>query len=244
MPVQPTSRAARGPALLLGAALALAACGSSPQPEAAQPAQSSSGAEMRAPREGMQVSGLYGTISTHKVELALEPKFPKFARCFADGASRVEQIAGGMKFYFRVGLDGRVEWVYPRESSVGDRPTEQCLLEVARATRFPAPQGGGAAEVTWSFEIDGSEDIRPPLAWQAEKVQDAVAHNRDAIASCGQGAFSITTYVGPGGQVLAAGAAADSADAAARIDCVVEAVKAWSMPDPGSYPAKVTFSAP
>lgn len=225
-------------------ACALAACGSSSEPEPQGPAQQSSGAEMLPPHESMQVSGLMGTISTHKVELALEPKFPRFAQCFARGASRVEQIAGGMKFYFRVGLDGRVEWVYPRESSVGDRATEQCLLEVARATRFPEPKGGGAAEVTWSFEIDGSDDVRAPVAWEADKVSDAVAQNRDALASCGEGAFSITTYIAPGGQVLAAGAAADSQDSAGRIDCVVEAVKSWSMPDPGSYPAKVTFSAP
>jgi hypothetical protein len=225
-------------------ALALVACGSSTEPQAQPSAQPTSGAEMHAPGPGMQVTGLYGTISTHKVEMALEPKFPKFARCFAQGSERVEQIAGGMKFYFRVGLDGRVEWVYPRESSVGDRATEQCLLEVARGTRFPEPKGGGAAEVTWSFEIDANDDVRAPLAWEAAQVQDAVAQNRAALAACGQGAFSITTYIAPGGQVLSAGAAVDSPEAAERIDCVVDAVKSWSMPDPGSYPAKVTFSAP
>jgi hypothetical protein len=222
----------------------LAACGSSSEPEQQASAQQSSGAEMAPQHESMQVTGLMGTISTHKVEMALEPKFPKFAQCFARGAQRVEQIAGGMKFYFRVGLDGGVEWVYPRESNVGDRATEQCLLEVARGTRFPEPKGGGAAEVTWSFDIDGSDDVRAPVAWEADKVSEAVAQNRDGLASCGEGAFSITTYIAPGGQVLAAGAAADSQDAAGRIDCVVEAVKGWSMPDPGSYPAKVTFSAP
>ena len=234
----------RRTAWALALASALAGCGSSSEPEQQAPAQQSSGAEMRAPHESMQVTGLMGTISTHKIEMALEPKLPKFAQCFARAAQRVEQIAGGMKFYFRVGLDGRVEWVYPRESNVGDRATEQCLLEVARGTRFPEPQGGGAAEVTWSFEIDGSDDVRAPLAWEADKVSNAVAQNRDAVTSCGEGAFSITTYIAPGGQVLAAGAATDSQDAAGRIDCVVEAVKSWSMPDPGSYPAKVTFSAP
>jgi hypothetical protein len=40
---------------------------------------------------------------------------------------------------------------------------------------------------------------------------------------------------------MAAGAAADAPEAAESIDCVTQAVAAWAMPDPGSYPAKITF---
>jgi hypothetical protein len=151
-----------------------------------------------------------------------------------------------MEFYFRVGLDGRVEWVYPRASTIGHRATEQCLLQIAQATRFPEPKGGGAAELAWSFEIDAPEDVRPPVEWEADKLEPVLTEQRAALEECAQGASGIvvTAYVAPGGQVMAVGAAAGSREAADRIDCVVEAVQAWAMPDPGSYPAKISFVAP
>jgi hypothetical protein len=192
----------------------------------------------------MQVTGLYGTIPERKIEQTLEPKLPRFQRCFMQGAERVEFIGGRIEFYFRVGLDGRVEWVYPRVSTIGDRATEQCLLEIARATRFPEPKGGGAAEITWGFEIDAPEDVRAPVTLESAQLAPVVEQNRDALQACGDGAFDVTAYIASGGQVIAAGASADSNDAAARVDCVVDAVKTWSMPDPGSYPAKVSFRAP
>ena len=189
----------------------------------------------------MEVEGLYGTIPTRKIEQTLEPKLPRFARCFAEGAARVEIIAGRVEFYFRVALDGHVEWVYPRATSVGDRATELCLLDIARAARFPQPQGGGAAELSWGFEIDRNEDVRAPVALESAQLDPVIDENREALQSCGRGAFTVTAYVAPGGQVSAAGASADSIDAAARVDCVVDAVRTFRMPDPGSYPAKVSF---
>jgi hypothetical protein len=220
-------------------------CGSEPGPEPVQ-APASSGAETKPKGERMEVSGLLGTIPERKIHATLEPKLPSFQRCFMHGAERVELISGSMQFYFRVALDGRVEWVYPRASSVGDRPTEQCLLEIAKAARFPEPKGGGAAEISWGFEFDASETARPPVAWDEARVQSVLATERAALEDCGVagGALLVTAYVAPGGQVLAAGASAPGREAAERIDCVLEAVRGWHMPDPGSYPAKVSFHAP
>lgn len=228
------------------AVLVLVACGGEPAPEPVRPAQSS-GAELSSPRgRGMEVSGLMGTIPEREIHAALEAKLGGFQRCLMRGAEQVELIAGRMEFYFRVGLDGRVEWVFPRASSIGHRETELCLLEVAGATRFPEPQGGGAAEVAWSFEIDVPEDVRPPVAWDASEIDPVLVERGTSLEGCGlaPGALGVTAYVAPGGRVLAAGAAAGSREATAQIDCALAAIAAWPMPDPGSYPAKVSFSAP
>ena len=48
-------------------------------------------------------------------------------------------------------------------------------------------------------------------------------------------------YIEPGGRVLAAGGSAPSAEAEPGLDCILERVRGWDMPDPGSYAAKVTF---
>jgi hypothetical protein len=199
---------------------------------------------MAAAHGGMQVEGLLGTIPQRKIEAALSAELPAFQRCFFEGASAVEMISGYMKFYFRVGLDGRVEWVHPRGSSVGHRGTELCLLQRAARVRFPEPKGGGPAEFVWGFELDNSEGVRPPVAWDPERVQPVVEEHRAELERCEvrePGHYKVTVYVAPGGTVSGAGAAADSQPAAERIDCITDAVRSWPFPDPGSYAAKVTF---
>ena len=230
--------------LLLWCIFLLSCGGSEPAPEAEPEAPATSGAEMTAPAK-MQVSGLMGTIPERKIQSTLEPKLPSFARCFARGAAEVEPIAGRMELYFRVALDGHVEWVFPRASSVGHRATEQCVLDLARAVRFPGPKGGDAAELSWSFELEGG-DVRPPVAWDAGRVLPVVEANRDALQACGLGSGDavLTLYVAPGGAVLSAGGAARTREAADQLDCALSAVKTWQLPDPGSYMAKVSFELP
>lgn len=207
-----------------------------------------SGAETAPPPAAMQVSGegFMGTIPEPLIQQALEPKMPKFQRCFFRGAEDEALIGGHMGFYFRVALDGRVEWVDPRGGNVGHRATEECLLAVASETRFPKPRGGGPAEFSWGFDIDPVSGGRPPVPWGADRVRAAVRSQAGSLARCDlDGAeISVTAYVAPGGQVTSAGGTTDRHDAAGKIACVVDAVRGWHLPDPGSYPAKVTFVAP
>jgi hypothetical protein len=213
--------------------------GDAPAPEPEPEPQASVGFE-QPKRQGMEVSGLMGTIPERKILAVLEPKLPKFQRCFFDGSRDVEHIGGEIELYFHVNLAGEVVWVYPRKSTVGHRATEQCILAEAQRAKFPEPKGGDAAEIAWGFAFDSSAP-RPPVDWSASDIGPALAENEGLAASCGGGRFSVTAYVAPGGQVIGAGAAADSETSAPNIDCIVEKVAGWSMPDPGSYPAKVSF---
>jgi hypothetical protein len=227
--------------------LVVSACGSS-QPEAEETApveHATSGAEFTPPRAGMQVSGLMGTIPQRKILATLEPKLPAFARCFARGAAEVAPIAGSMELYFRVALDGHVEWVYPRTSNVGHRATERCVLDAAAAARFPGPKGGGAAELAWSFEMEAG-DVRPPVEWDAANVVVAAEQSREVLDACGvtPGDATLTLYVAPGGTVVGAGGAARTREAAERLDCLIDAARIWILPDPGEHLAKVSFPAP
>jgi hypothetical protein len=193
----------------------------------------------------MEVSGegFMGTIPEGKIQAALEPKMEAFQRCFFDGAADEELVGGRFEFYFRVGLDGGVEWVDPRESSVGHRGTGRCLLGVAARTRFPKPKGGGPAEFAWGFEIDPVGGGRPAVDWSEGRVADVVAQQRGSLARCELGGdpVVVTAYVVPGGEVRSVGVAGSTHGDSARLDCVADVVRAWRMPDPGSYPAKVSF---
>ena len=67
------------------------------------------------------------------------------------------------------------------------------------------------------------------------------------------GPLHVTAYVEPGGTVVSAGVASGAQAEAVQgadappdtsegvLDCVAGQVKGWELPDPGSYPGKVTF---
>jgi hypothetical protein len=230
--------------IVCGAMCLQLGCGSEPVASAPPPSAASVGMEKPPQRgPGMQVEGILGTIPPRKIEETLQAKLPIFQRCFFDGTGEVEMLAGHMKFYFHVDLDGRVSWVHPRGSSIGHRKTELCLLTAAQKVRFPEPKGGGPAEFVWGFEIEPSGGVRPALPWPADKVTRALATHQSELAACDTGSahYTVTAYVAPGGSVMAAGAAADSQPAAEKIDCLLDVIRAWQLPDPGSYPAKVSF---
>ncbi len=218
-------------------------CGGDAEPETTPaPVATTSGDEPR-PRASMQVSGTLGTIPERKILATLEPKLPKFQRCFFDGSAQNDLLGGDIKLFFRVDNDGGVTSVYPMSSTIGHLQTEQCIVDEARRARFPEPKGGDGAELSWGFALDSSAP-RPPVEWDDDRVIGLLDSSRDSITACGEGRFRVTAYVAPGGRVISAGAAALDEASAAQLACVVAAVEAWQMPDPGSYAAKVSFDAP
>jgi hypothetical protein len=150
-------------------------------------------------------------------------------------------VGGRIQFSFRIKTDGTVKWVYPHASTIGDRQTETCLLGVAEGTRFERPQGG-EAEFNWPLAFDPPDDVRPPFNWDAERAAEIILeHGGEVLDACGAGPFLVTAYVRPGGEVMAVGASTVEQTSAANLDCVTSAIGEWPMPDPGSYPAKITF---
>lgn len=242
-----TVSARRGALLPSVVALALAACGGSPAPSETTPVartrdRASSSSERGAdPASGPQITGLMGTIRQDQVVGAMEPRSPALLRCLAPRLSEVEFLGGEVELSFRIREDGSVLWVYPSRTTIGDRAAERCVVDVASRVRFPRPRGG-EAEFSWRFAFDAPEDVRAPVAWDAARVGAAIASGGAGLASrCGASGARVTAYVAPGGRVLSAGASVSDDASAAALDCVADAVRGWSMPDPGSYAAKVTF---
>jgi len=227
-------------ALLLG-------CGGEPEvAETTHSDEASSGDEVtEAHHDAVQIEGLMGTISADMVERGIEPRMGRFLRCFQERYGSLEVLGGRFEMAFRIHVDGTVRWVYPSDSTIGDRETERCLLHVASGIHFHRPRGG-EAEFSYPLSLDTAEDVRPPLHWDAARVGEALTEGGPALlSSCrppgSRAMYRVTAYIMPGGAVQAAGAATDDAEAVDSLDCVAQAVRGWSMPDPGSYPAKVHF---
>lgn len=238
----------------------LAGCGGGGQAQPTTPPSQSATSGRQQPRaadDGMVASGVLGTLPQMDIESTLQARQRKFVRCFAQTWAHDDLVGGDFKLAFRVGVDGSVRWVYLVDSTVGDRDTERCLLSVASAAHFPRPMGG-EAEFTWSMGVDPSTDVRPPVKVPADEVAAVVSERGPAVLQqCGRGSgsdYRVTAYVDPGGSVrnvgvaapvkaeAIAGAAQPAAAAPDALDCVAAQIRSWQLPDPGSYPGKVTFS--
>jgi hypothetical protein len=224
--------------------LSLAGCGSSSEStETAERGEATTGGEERAERDdGSEITGLLGTIRPDQVDSTLQPRMDSFFRCLEPRLAEVEFLGGDVRLSFRIRTDGSVAWVFPSQSTIGDRQAERCVLGIAARARFPRPRGG-EAEFTWGFAFDPPDDVRPPLTWEAQRIGPALATGApDLGGRCGVRGARVTAYVAPGGRVLTAGASAPDSDTVdTALDCVIDAVRALVMPDPGSYAAKVTF---
>ncbi|MGH7296343.1 MAG: hypothetical protein ACRELB_15495, partial [Polyangiaceae bacterium] len=214
-------------------------CGGAPPPEAQEPPHE----ESHEVKPALKTRSELGTVDPEAVQAAFHKLVDRFVDCQKQGLSRVEVLAGNVKFFLRIGADGSARWAYLEGGSdVGDEQTDQCLVDVVMGARWPQPDGGDA-EARYSIELP--PDGRPASDWSSDKIAAALGKHGDEIDHCKAGAnakFEGTMYVGPGGHVLAAGVVAPSKDAGPTRECLVKVLeKMKGLPSPGSWPAKVTF---
>ncbi|MCB9597381.1 MAG: AgmX/PglI C-terminal domain-containing protein [Sandaracinaceae bacterium] len=233
--------------------LCLAGCASAPTPAPitvahARPRTEASVAvvaeeEAPPPRPTMAIAGLTGSLTTREAHRALDPRMETFAGCFHEHGTGVTGLGGDVTLHIIVNADGSVRTAFPTDSTVGHRDVERCLSDVAQATVFPRPRGGGEAVLTWPISMDPPSDVRHPQTWDPSRVANVVERRgSDVLAACrpeGTGHVRVTAYT-RGGRVIMAGASTDDESGRDALDCVVTRVRSWPMP-PTPRTAKVTF---
>jgi hypothetical protein len=227
------------------------ACGGAKAPEAESPRS-----EVQEPKletasrkggRGPSVSQELGEIDPKEAEATFQRIQGKFQGCQKSGMKRVGPVAGDVKFFVRIGSDGRAKYVVLEDSTLGDLETERCMVDAVQGATWPVPRGGSEAEARKGYSFDAGDE-REPTQWGADKVQAAVAKRDTELKKCTQGttgSFKVTVYVEPDkkeGRVLSVGIAAPNHDASAKVDCIASAVREMKFPSPGGYLAKATFS--
>lgn len=192
-----------------------------------------------------QFDGLLGALSQEEIRRGITRSESQFHRCIAEAVEHLELVEGTVILSFRVSTAGTVRRVYASRSDVGSRSLERCLVEVAHDCRFSRPVGG-EVEFEWPIEFMAPEDLRPASPWSPARVARTRDANLHLLAACAEAptqgvTAEVTVYVGPSGQVLSVGAASPRELPATTLDCISEHVASWGFPEPGSYPAKVTF---
>jgi hypothetical protein len=218
-------------------------CADAPPPPAKEPPPPPRDTEEVA--TGPSVESEIGALDDTKVKQAFEHISIRLTSCFSDGARDVPYLAGDVRFVLRIKKDGSVRWAYVKDSTLGDRKTELCMIGAVKAATWPKPLGGeGIAENSFTFD-PGSED-RPPVAWTPERLGAQQRKVKTALDTCrkkaGTKSLKATMYVDTDGKASAIGVASGDEKGDAAADCVVAALKTLKFPSPGSYASKVTVA--
>ena len=184
--------------LALLVTVAAMGCGGAPPPPPETPKQEDDTAK-RPSGPTPQVEQELGSIDQRAVERKFGALQNEFEKCHTQGRDRVEYLSGDVKIFMRVGKDGKVRYSYFEESTLGDRETEKCILDVLGRASWPQPQGG-EAEVRNGFGW-GPGGERAPTPWGPEKVIGALDEAKDVkrdVQKCKAGVkgdFIVTAYV-------------------------------------------------
>jgi hypothetical protein len=219
--------------------LLLGGCGASSTETAAAPEPTI----VRVASTGIAAEGDVGGLSQEDVETAFESLGPAVQRCAEQGLARIDALAGSCTIALRIARDGSAHWAYMKESSLGDRDTERCILDAVRARKWPKPLGG-EGEALHSFNIDSSV---PVTVWEGDHVRSVRGLLARSVSRCmrrGRGRFTATVYVRRDGSVLSAGVAPPSAAAEDKADCVADALHKVKFGKQRSRLTKGTFQIP
>lgn len=188
-----------------------------------------------------------GALDQTKVNATLNRASGKLTDCFNNGLKRVPFLGGNIKFALRINQEGVATVAYMKESTLGDRTTEACILDALRSSKWPSPVGGREGLAEGGFGFDPSPDERPPVDLGADKLGKELPKAKAAMAACrstaGAGDITATMYVDTDGKPMAVGVATADAKGENAATCIVDALKGMTFSSPGSYAAKVSLSA-
>lgn len=229
---------------LFGAAvIGLSACGGSEPPPETPKAEAQQDEGRR--RGGPSVESEIGALDEGKVKQTFQRSAEKLSACFARGAQKLPYMAGEVRFVVRVTKEGGARWAYVKESSLGDRDTESCMLAVLKSATWPKPEGGeGLAENSFTFEPGGDE--RPPVSWSPEQLGAPYKNAKGTLSQCrqkaGTKALKATFYVDTDGKPAAIGVSSADERGEEAVACVIDALSGLKFPSPGSYASKVSVT--
>jgi hypothetical protein len=227
----------RATPLWLAALLALG-CTKAPPPKSAT-LQDAGPVRERIDTGATYYEGEIGGMNEYAVDGAFKALSGGIQRCFESGAQRVETLGGSFTVSFRVDRKGKTRWAFMKSSTVGDRATENCILDLVRNETWPKPLSGeGLAQQ--SFEIEPSS---VPHAVDAKRVRSIVSLAKTKTAACRkgvQGSFVTTAYLEPDGRVRTASAAPPDEKSDSVVDCVIDELQKLRFAGTGKL-AKVTF---
>lgn len=227
---------------LAALAALLAGCAADPPPPSKAPAPVATNNEAAAPRSPASAQSEIGGLNEEAVERSFGKMEASIQACFAKGAAKVSSLGGHFKMKLRIDPQGAVKWAYLGETTLGDRDTEKCLLDAARAKAWPLPLGGdGLAEK--SFDLDPSQ---APKDLDATKYKTGIKLAAKETTKCRKrgtwgAVFGVTAYLRHDGKPIAVGIAPPNEKGEEVVDCMVKILQRIKFGSTGRKVSKLVF---
>ncbi len=214
------------------------------------------------PRE-FKTTAEVGGLPPEGVAATFDRASDKLGKCFHRGVARVEFIGGAVKFWVKVDSKGKFMHAHLEHSDLGDRKTEQCLLDQLMSYTWPTPVGGTVGVATFSMSFEPSPDAVVPEPWPESRVADSLAALREPLDECKSGmpgTFKAIVFVRRDvvedppekdggapvardvGRTITASATPPEEAAEMAVDCLVDVLTKAEWPPPGTRPAKLQLS--
>ncbi|MFO0546899.1 MAG: AgmX/PglI C-terminal domain-containing protein [Polyangiaceae bacterium] len=235
--------------MLLGLALLLPACSGAKDKDAENPdADGTATTQSTKPRNQPTVEAEVGALDNEAVDRTYQKSLDAMLGCVNKALDRLPYLAGDVTIYLRVNKEGKLAYAYLENSTLGDRATESCILNVLSRKTWPAPVGGNEGFAHLPFNLEKRGGVREPTQWSASDAGKTVDAAREAAGKCARevsaGPMKLTIHVDTDGNVIAAGASGSDKNAERAADCAVDAIRKLKFDSPGSYPAVLTLSVP
>jgi hypothetical protein len=230
---------------LAAGALPLPACGGSQEVVTEPTDEGATSDTGRQRRKGMGVESEIGALDEGAVKRTFERVSKDLMGCYGRGTDRLPFLAGEVSFKVRVMRDGRARWVYVKDSTLGDRDTEACMVSALKSATWPEPIDGsdGLCENTFSF-TPGSDE-RMPVDWSPEQLGPKFNDARPKLSQCRSeartGPLKATLYIDTDGKLGGVGVSASDEKGDAAVQCVIDTLSGLKFPSPGSFASKVSF---
>jgi hypothetical protein len=186
-----------------------------------------------------------GALDAGKVQAVFDAASGALKDCYSRGVGRIGFLAGEIKLAVRVGEDGATRYTFVKDSTLGDRSTEACMLGVLMKQRWPKPEGGKEGNADTSFTFDPGDEERPPVEWSEARMGDGFKKARPALSQCrssaGAGPMKVTLYVDTDGKAMGVGVSGADVKSEDAAKCIVDLLTGVKFASPGSYAAKVTI---
>lgn len=229
--------------LILATAIAvMTGCGGAPPPKAPEATNEREGSSGES-SSGPSVESEIGGLNEAQVKATFGRASNSLSACFNKGAERLPYLSGEVHFVLRIKKDGAPRFAFVKDSSLGDRVTEECMLRALKSLTWPKPQGGeGIAENSFTFEPGADE--RPPVALTPEQLGKELKKTQGVLAKCHAepGSIKATMYIDTDGKPVAIGASSADERADAAVGCVISTLQEVKFASPGSYAGKVTLT--
>ncbi|MBI2395779.1 MAG: AgmX/PglI C-terminal domain-containing protein [Deltaproteobacteria bacterium] len=231
------------------AAAALIACsGNTPPPEAPKPPKTD--VETDAPKKGGVPAIEYdlGAVDPSVWKKKVESLKSSWNDCYLAEQKKHPVVEGKLTFTVRTHKDGSVKWAYVKQSDLGSRTVEKCIIDSIKAQNFGPPMDAKEGEVqghTYGWALD--DDDRPADPGAQDSVWPVLEKAKGKLGACrngSKGKMIATLYIDKGGKPLSAGVAIDDPALDASVDCVVDVLMGLKYVNKASWPTKVSVSCP